>query len=352
LRTLDETDARRMDLLEVQKGAMRAAALTHQLLAFSRRQLLQPRVLDVNALVGDIQRLLHRTIGENIELILGIDPTLEPVLADPRQLEQVVLNLAVNARDAMPQGGQLRLVTEMVDVDRIAPGREPMPPGRYVRLTITDTGTGIAPEIAPHIFEPFFTTKEAHKGTGLGLATVYGIIKQSGGYVWVTSQVGLGTSFELYFPPVREAVEALVRVEQSEPVSGGTETILLAEDDGAVRRLSSTALRQYGYTVLEARDGEDALRLARSDRDREIHLLITDIVMPGVSGDELAAQLASERPEMRVLYTTGYAETATLRVDEDRDVPLLAKPFLPNDLVRLVRERLDRPATPRTSEHG
>ena len=247
LRTLDETDARRMDLVEVQKGAMRAAALTHQLLAFSRRQILQPKVLDVNALVGEIEKLLDRTIGENIELTLDFDPALEPVLADPSQLEQVVLNLAVNARDAMPHGGQLRFATEMVDVDRVAAERRvPMPPGRYVRLTITDTGTGIAPDIAPHIFEPFFTTKEADKGTGLGLATVYGIVKQSGGYVWVTSQLGLGTSFEIYLPPVQEAVEALVRVERSTPVTGGTETILLAEDDAAVRRLSSTALRQFG----------------------------------------------------------------------------------------------------------
>jgi CheY-like chemotaxis protein len=241
----------------------------------------------------------------------------------------------------------------MVDVDRLAAEqRAPMPPGRYVRLTITDTGTGIAPEVAPHIFEPFFTTKEAYKGTGLGLATVYGIVKQSGGYVWATSQVGRGTSFEIYFPPVQEAVEALVRVARSEPVTGGTETILLAEDDGAVRRLSSTALRQYGYTVLEARDGEDALRLARSDRDLEIHLLITDIVMPGVSGRELAAQFVLERPEMRVLYTTGYAETLTMRAEVDRGVPLLAKPFLVNDLVRLVRERLDSPAPSRATEHG
>jgi two-component system cell cycle sensor histidine kinase/response regulator CckA len=341
LRTLDENDARRTDLVEVQKGAMRAAALTHQLLAFSRRQILQPKVLDVSALVAEVEKLLDRTIGENIELILDFDPTLEPVLADPGQLEQVVLNLAVNARDAMPHGGQLRFSTEMVDVDRAAAERRvPMPPGRYVRLTIADTGTGIAPDIVPHIFEPFFTTK-ADKGTGLGLATVYGIVKQSGGYVWVTSQLGLGTSFEIYLPPVQGAAEALVRVETSGPVTGGTETILLAEDDTAVRRLSSTALRQCGYTVLEARDGEDALRLARSVADRDIHLLITDIVMPGVSGRELAAQLTLERPGMRVLYTTGYAEATTMQEAVDRQTQLLAKPFLPNDLVRLVRERLD-----------
>jgi CheY-like chemotaxis protein len=243
-----------------------------------------------------------------------------------------VLNLAVNARDAMPKGGQLRFVTEMVDLDIAAARRRaPMPPRRYVRLTITDTGTGIAPDIQSHIFEPFFTTKEGDKGTGLGLATVYGIVKQSGGYVWVTSQLGLGTTFEIYFPPVHEAVEEFVRAEQAASVTGGNETILIAEDDGAVRRLASIALRQYGYTVLEARDGEDALGLARSDRHRDIHLLVTDVVMPGLSGRDLAAQFAKERPEMRVLYTSGYAETITMQAGVDRGVPLLVKPFLPND---------------------
>jgi signal transduction histidine kinase/CheY-like chemotaxis protein len=349
LHTFEETDPRRADLFEVRKGAMRAAALTRQVLAFSRRQILQPKVLDLNALVGNIQKLLHRTIGEDIELVMHFDPALEPVRADPNQLEQVVLNLAVNARDAMPKGGQLRFVTEMVDVDRVAAQRHaPMPAGRYVRLTITDTGTGIAPEIEEHIFEPFFTTKERHKGTGLGLATVHGIVTQSGGFVWATSQPGLGTSFEIYLPAVHEAVDKLVRVEQVESVTGGTETILIAEDDGAVRRLASITLRQAGYTVLEARDGEDALRLARSDGHRDIHLLVTDVVMPGLSGRDLASQFATERPEMRVLYTSGYAETITMRAGVDGDVPLLAKPFLPNDLVRVVRERLDSP-TPRTT---
>jgi two-component system, cell cycle sensor histidine kinase and response regulator CckA len=352
LLTFDETDRRRGDLLEVQKGAKRAASLTHQLLAFSRRQILQPKVLDLNALVGDIEKLLHRTIGEDIELNLNLDPMLEPLRADPSQLEQVVVNLAVNARDAMPKGGQLRFVTEMVDVDHeAAQRRAPMPPGRYVRLTITDTGTGIPPEIRQHIFEPFFTTKERDKGTGLGLATVYGIVKQSGGFVSVTSQLGFGSSFEIYFPPVHEAVEEFVRVEQPASVTGGSETILIAEDDGAVRRLASVTLRQYGYTVLEARDGEHALQLARSDRHRDIHLLITDVVMPGLSGHELASQFATERPGMRVVYTSGYAEPITMRTGVDRDVPLLAKPFLLNDLVRLVRESLDSPNRPVTGEY-
>jgi PAS domain S-box-containing protein len=347
LQTLDGNDARRDDLQEVAKAARRAASLTRQLLAVSRRQILQTRVFDLNALVSDIQKLLHRTIGEDIELVLAFDPALEPLRADPSQLEQVVLNLAVNARDAMPKGGQLRFVTEMVDVDMMAAqGRAPMRPGRYVRLTITDTGSGMSPEIQQHVFEPFFTTKERNKGTGLGLATVYGIVKQSGGYVSVTSQVGLGTSFEIYLPPVQEAVEPLVRVEESASRKGGTETVLLAEDDGAVRRLASMTLSHYGYTVLEARDGEEALQVARSDRRRDIHLLITDVVMPGLSGRDLALQLAAERPEMLVLYTSGYAEAVTMRAGLEYGVPLLAKPFLPNDLVQRVRETLDSSAHP------
>ena len=338
----DTDEQRRADLIEVQKAAARAAALTRQLLAFSRRQILQTRVIDMNALVSDIQTLLHRTLGEDVELVLDLDPALEPVRADPSQLEQVLLNLAVNARDAMPKGGQLRFLTEMVDVDQAAlKRRPPMLMGRYVRLTVTDTGSGMSPEVQQHIFEPFFTTKERHKGTGLGLATVYGIVKQSSGFVWVTSQVGLGTSFEIYLPAVHEAVEPLVRVERSGVVRGGTETILLVEDDGGVRRLACVTLRHHGYTVLEARDGEEALQIARGARHRDIHLLITDVVMPGVSGRDLALQLAAERPEMRVLYMSGYAEAVIMRAGLESGTPLLAKPFLPNELVLRVRETCD-----------
>ncbi len=344
LLTLDETDSRRADLNEVRKASAKATALTRQLLAFSRRQILQTKVLDLNALVTDIEKLLHRTIGEDIELVMVFDPALEPVRADPSQLEQVVLNLAVNARDAMPNGGTLRFMTEMVDVDVLDTQRRVlMPPGRYVRLTISDTGMGISLEVQRHIFEPFFTTKERNRGTGLGLAMVDGFVQQSGGYVGVTSQVGRGTSFEIYLPAVHEAVELLVQVEESEALIGGDETVLLAEDDAAVRRLATMALRKYGYTVLEARDGEEALQLARSDRHREINLLITDVVMPGLSGRELAVQLATERPDMRVLYTSGYAEAVTMRTGLEHGVPLLAKPFLPNELLRRVRESLDSP---------
>ena len=344
--TFEASDHRRADLAEIQKASVRAAVLTRQLLAFSRRQILQTKVFDLNGLVSDIQKLLHRTIGEDIQLVMTFDPALEPVRADPSQIEQVVLNLAVNARDAMPKGGQLRFVTEMVDIDAVAAERRtPMRPGRYVRLTVTDTGTGMSPDVQRRIFEPFFTTKERHRGTGLGLATVYGIVKQSGGYIWVTSEVAVGTSFEVYLPAVQAAVERLVRVEEPSAARGGTETILLAEDDGAVRRLAGVALRHYGYTVLEARDGEEALQLARSSPHREIQLLITDVVMPGLSGRDLAAQLAAERPEMRVVYTSGYAEAVTLRTGLEHGVPVLAKPFLPKELLQRVRESLDGPVT-------
>jgi two-component system cell cycle sensor histidine kinase/response regulator CckA len=342
--TLDASDRRRADLAEIQKASVRAAVLTRQLLAYSRRQILQTKVFDLNGLVSDIQKLLHRTIGEDIQLLMTFDPALEPVRADPSQIEQVLLNLAVNARDAMPKGGQLRFITEMVEVDAVAAERRaPMPPGRYVRLTVTDTGTGMPPEVQRHIFEPFFTTKERHKGTGLGLATVYGIVKQSGGYIWVTSEVAGGTSFEIYLPAVHAAVERLVRVEEPATARGGTETVLVAEDDGAVRRLTGVALGHYGYTVIEARDGEEALLLARSNPDREIHLLITDVVMPGLSGRDLAVQLAAERPEMRVLYTSGYAEAVTIRTGLEHGVPVLAKPFLPKELLQRVRDSLDSP---------
>lgn len=340
LQTLDETDRRWSDLLEVHKAAQRAAGLTRQLLAFSRRQILQPRVFDVNALIADLEKLLRRTIPENIELVLKLTPDLEPVRADIGQIEQVVLNLAVNASDAMPHGGHLRLVTENAEVDEIQAHRyPPMTAGRYVRLTVIDTGTGMTPETQARIFEPFFTTKERGKGTGLGLATVYGIVKQSGGFVWVTSHLGRGTTFEVYLPAVQEPLDPTVQVELSEEITGGSEIILLAEDDGAVRRLARDVLTTYGYTVLAARDGDEALVMAR-EHPGQIDLLVTDVVMPGLSGRELAAHLLSERPDVRVLYASGYAEDITTRAGLEHGVPFLTKPFLPTELVRKVREVL------------
>jgi two-component system cell cycle sensor histidine kinase/response regulator CckA len=339
---LDDTDACHADLLEVRNAAERAATLTRQLLAFSRRQMLQPHVLDVNALVAGTETLLRRTMSEDIELVMALG-VVDPVRVDASQLEQVVLNLALNARDAMPNGGQLRFVTETVAVDDARARRNPpMVPGRYVQLTVSDTGVGMPPETQSHIFEPFFTTKPPGKGTGLGLATVYGIIKQSGGFIEVDSHVSRGTSFAIYLPTVDAAVEPMVRVLTTGPVTGGSETILLAEDDDAVRRLVNNTLSEHGYTVLQGRDGDDAVKVARQ-HGSVIHLLVADVVMPGLSGPALAAQLRSERSDMRVLYTSGYADKVTARAGVERGAQVLGKPFLPLDLLRRVRAALDMP---------
>jgi signal transduction histidine kinase len=352
LETTDSTDARHADLLEVQKAAERAATLTRQLLAFSRRQVLQPQVLDVNALVAGIKTLLQRTMSEDIELVMALG-VVDPVRVDASQLEQVLLNLALNARDAMPSGGKLRLVTETVTVDEAWALRYPsMTPGRYVQLTVSDTGVGMSPEIRAHIFEPFFTTKPPGKGTGLGLATVYGIITQSEGFIGVDSDVSRGTSFAIYLPTVDAPVEPMVRVLTTGPITGGSETILLAEDAGAVRRLVSHTLSEHGYTVLQGRDGDDALKVARQ-HGGVIHLLVTDVVMPGLNGPALAARLRMERPDIHVLYTSGYADKVTAHAGVERDVQVLGKPFLPRELLRRVRGALDMPhATVVQQNHG
>jgi CheY-like chemotaxis protein len=341
LSSLDDSDTRREDLQEVVKAAQRATALTRQLLAVSRRQILQPSVLDLNMLVADLEKMLRRTIPENIDLQLDLGPMTEAVRADRGQLEQVVLNLAINAGDAMPEGGQLRLATAAVDVDEAWARRlAPMPPARYARLTVSDRGIGMAPEIQSRIFEAFFTTKERGKGTGLGLATVYGIVKQSGGFIWVESKVGQGTTFEVYLPVVHEPVTETMPLPSLIPQhSAGTQTIMLAEDDGAVRRLARDVLTNQGYTVLDARDGEEALQLARQ-YSGPIHLLIADVVMPGLSGRELSARVSVDRPDIRVLYTSGYTENLMMRAGFVEGLPLLPKPFLPADLLRRVGEIL------------
>jgi CheY-like chemotaxis protein len=340
LQTLDDDDKRREDLQEVAKASRRAAALTRQLLAVSRRQILQPTVLDVNEMVADIQKLLRRTIPENIDLHLELSEVLDPVRADRGQIEQVVLNLAINAGDAMPQGGRLLVATENIDVDEERARRHPpMSAGRYVRLTMNDTGMGMTAQTQAHIFEPFFTTKERGKGTGLGLATVYGIVKQSEGFIWVESEVGRGTIFEVYLPVVREPIASSVQVVLVAEITGGSQTILLAEDDGAVRRLARNVLTNQGYTVIDARDGDEALEFARRYAGA-IDLLITDVVMPGLSGRDLAARLSGERPDVRVLYTSGYTENVMKRAGFESEPTLLPKPFLPADLLRKVNEVL------------
>ena len=343
LAELEEGDAHRADLQEIKRAAERAASLTRQLLAFSRKQVLQPKIVDLNVIVQEMEKLLRRVIGEDIELVVLQEPSLGRALADPGQLEQVVMNLVVNARDAMPCGGRITIETANVDLDERTAQRLPGPirPGPYVMLAVTDTGHGMDKETQSRIFEPFFTTKE--KGTGLGLSTVYGIVKQSGGYIWVYSEPGQGTTFEVYLPRVEAVAEPATGADRLGEARGGSETILVVEDEGAVRDLVRRSLERKGYTVLCASSTDEALTLG-SRRDRPIHLLLTDVVMPQMSGYELARRLTLLRPEMRVLYMSGYPENGTAqRAMMEPGAWLLEKPFTPYELTSAVRRVLDRP---------
>jgi two-component system, cell cycle sensor histidine kinase and response regulator CckA len=342
LLTFGEGDERLQELQEVAKAARRATALTRRLLAVSRRQILQPTVLDLNEMVADVQKLLRRTIPENIDLQLELGNPLDRVRADRGQLEQVLLNLAINAGDAMPHGGRLVIATHNVDVGPdLADGDAPIPPGRYVRLTVKDTGIGMPPQTQARIFEPFFTTKGGGEGTGLGLATVYGTVKQSGGFICVQSEVGRGTRFEVSLPVVHAPLANPPQVAPIAASVGGTQTILLAEDDAAVRRLASTVLTNHGYNVVTARDGDEALEVARRHTG-PIHLLITDVVMPGLNGRDLAWRLEASRPDVRVLYISGYTENVLNRAGFESGLTLLPKPFLPADLLRTVGDVLNK----------
>jgi len=340
--------ARRLD--EIRKGADRAAALTRQLLAFSRKQVLQPRVLDLNAVVGDMEKMLGRLIGEDIQVIAKLGTDLGRVKADPGQMEQVIVNLAVNARDAMPQGGKLILETTNAELDesyrRTHPGARP---GPYVRLAVSDTGHGIDAATLPRIFEPFFTTKEQGKGTGLGLSTVYGIVKQSGGYIMVYSEPRRGSTFKVYLPRVDEEAQAATEAEGApEPPARASETILLVEDEKALREMIRELLEEGGYTVLEGGSPEEALAAARSHRG-PIHLMLTDVVMPRMGGRDLAAELSALRPGLRVLYMSGYTDSAIIHHGVlDAGTHFLQKPFTAHALLRKVRAVLDEPrgATP------
>ncbi len=343
LNQLDANDPLRRNAEEIQKAAERATALTQQLLAFSRKQVLQPKVLDLNAVVTDVEKMLRRLIGEDIELTAVLDLALGRVKADPGQIEQIILNLAVNARDAMPQGGRLTLKTANVTLDQ-AYVRQHLgaTPGPYVLLAVSDTGVGMDAETRSHIFEPFFTTKGAGKGTGLGLSTVYGIVKQSGGTIWVESAPGRGTTFEIYLPLVEEATaNGELHPALPPPTPGGTETILVVEDEMSVRKLAAEFLGSNGYRVLEAQDGAEALQVCEEHR-APIHLLLTDVVMPGMSGRELAVRLVGARPEMKVIYVSGYTDDAIVQhgVREEGTV-FLQKPFSLDTLARTVREALD-----------
>jgi two-component system, cell cycle sensor histidine kinase and response regulator CckA len=335
--------AMRDDLMEIKRASTRAASLTRQLLAFSRKQMLAPKVLDLNAVVREMERMLGRVIGEDVQLVTVLHAVHAAVMADPGQLEQVVLNLAVNARDAMPRGGTLRIETREVVLSETEAQRYPyrVDPGAYVRLAVSDTGTGMPPEVLARVFEPFFTTREPGKGTGLGLSTVYGIVKQSGGYVWAESEEGRGSTFRVYLPRVNAEPERAEPHPEPAAERGGAGVVLLVEDEEGVRSLSRRILERRGYTVLAARDAAEARRLFAGNGSR-VDLLLTDVVMPHESGRELAEALLPLQPDLRVVFMSGYTDDALIRhgVLEDR-FRLLEKPFAPEGLVRVVREALE-----------
>jgi two-component system cell cycle sensor histidine kinase/response regulator CckA len=338
-------DPQRARLQYIKEAGDRATSLTRQLLAFSRRQVLESRVLDLNAIVTNLYEMLPRLIGEDLDVVSILQPGLGRVKADPGQIEQVILNLAVNARDAMPQGGKITIETANVVLDEnYARDHATVQPGPHVMLAISDTGFGMDAETKARVFEPFFTTKEVGKGTGLGLATVYGIVKQSGGSIWVYSEPGKGTTFKIYLPRVEDALEENAPAENRPRILRGTETILLAEDEEMVRNLMRTILEAQGYTVLVARDATEAMSFCHRHQG-SISLLVSDVVMPGMSGRELAAQMAMVHPETKVLYVSGYTDDAVVRHGVlNAGLAFLQKPFSAESFLLKVRDALDTPS--------
>jgi two-component system cell cycle sensor histidine kinase/response regulator CckA len=343
LQECDAQDPRREEAEEIQKAAERATSLTRQLLAFGRRQILQPQVLNLNKVVANMNKMLQRVIGEDIQLLTVLEPKLGPMKVDPGQIEQVIMNLAVNARDAMPRGGKLTIETANVLLDEdYAQRHVSVKPGSYVMLAVSDNGCGMDKETQSHLFEPFFTTKEKGKGTGLGLSTVYGIVKQSGGNIWAYSEVGQGTTFKIYLPMVIQAVkEKYEPVERRRISTRGKETILVVEDEKAVRKMIRKTLQNKGYTVLEAQHGQEALDVCEH-YSGPIHLMVTDVVMPQMSGKELAEKLAPSRREMQVLYMSGYPDNSIVQHGVlESGTEFLQKPFTLNTLEAKVRKLLD-----------
>jgi len=337
------------DLREIMNATERAGWLTRQLLAFSRRQILAPQVLDLNTLIANFEKMLHRLIGEDVTLRTELAPALPPIKADPGQIEQIIMNLAVNARDAMPAGGRLTIETDIVRVDDSYPKKvAEVPPGRYVLLAVSDTGTGMDAETQRRIFEPFFTTKEAGKGTGLGLSTVYGIVKQSHGFIWVYSEPGHGTTFKVYLAAVDEEIPAAKKTPPAVQQRIGMETILLVEDDGSLRALTKKVLELNGYTVWAAANLDEALKVAGAHH-WAMHLLLTDVIMAGGSGPAVATRLTERCPDLKVLYMSGYTgATMAHQGILASGSQLLPKPFSPDALLSKVRDVLDEPRKRKT----
>jgi two-component system, cell cycle sensor histidine kinase and response regulator CckA len=349
---IPDSDAMRAPVDQIVKAGNRASSLTRQLLAFSRQQVLEPKVLSLNAVVSDTEKMLQRLIGEDIELLTSLDPKLGKIRADQGQIEQVIMNLAVNARDAMPDGGRIVIETSNFQIDAAFTQRYAYPvlTGSYVLLTVSDTGIGMDSATQQRIFEPFFTTKEKGKGTGLGLSLVYGVVKQSGGYIDVTSSPGKGACFSIYLPRVEQATQAESHGADHPLELRGTETILLVEDEDTLRGLARHLLEEYGYKVFEACDGIAALRLSEEKAGTNIHLLLTDVVMPGINGRVLADQMKEKRPDIKTVFMSGYTGQ---RVGEKEILEpgslFLQKPFTRANLARKVREALDVPSVAHVS---
>ena len=344
----------RAKIEEMQKAGERAVSLIRQLMAFSRKQPLEPKILPLNSVVGNVESMLRRLIGEDIQLVIRPDPFNGHVKADPGQLEQVLMNLVVNARDAMPNGGLLAIETSQTELARTPMHHlHPLPLGQYVKLTVTDTGCGMNADVLAHLFEPFFTTKEEHKGTGLGLSTVFGIVTTCGGGIDVWSQVGHGTTFDLYFPRVNPQATTADATAPQGRLRQGSETILLVEDDSGVRNLVRHELVKTGYQVIEAKNGVEAC-LTATQQSYHVDLLLTDVVMPGMNGRELAQHLSVIKPNLRVLFMSGYLDDISVNSGMDpHRTTFLQKPFTPDLLLRTVRALLDSsaPATGSAPHH-
>ncbi|MBW8004016.1 MAG: response regulator [Planctomycetes bacterium] len=339
----DLNDTTKEGVQEIKNSAERAAALTQQLLAFSRKQVLKPHVIDLNLLITKLGSMLKRLVSEDINLTTELGSNLGNIKADPGQVEQVIMNLVVNARDAMPEGGAITIETLGVNLDESYHQQHPeVIPGDYVLLAVSDTGHGMDEETQSQVFEPFFTTKEVGKGTGLGLSTVYGIVKQSGGFIWVYSKLEQGTTFKIYLPQITGTKKQHESRPQKKDPMGGTETILLVEDEESLRKMAGKILKGYGYCVIEADDGMDALEIVNKKDYPEIDLLVTDVIMPKMGGKELSEKLFEEYPKLKVVYISGYTDNAIAHHGVlDEGVSLLQKPFSSESLAEKVREILD-----------